>query len=161
MCGNQLLDVFLHHLWRQLWWVLTNLINFLILLLPLGVYLFHPWPICNALLLSGMAFVILVQRFLYLLSVLSEVWFQWRFHLVHWESYSFSNSVSLVSIFCLNLWQGGLKVSGSAFSAVILSVEILCIVGASGISVYCGISSMVGSRRPMYSLLLNVICLLV
>ena len=37
---------------------------------------------------------------------------------------------------------------------------ILCIVGASGFSVVCGILSMVGSRWPRYSPLLNVTCLL-
>ena len=51
--------------------------------------------------------------------------------------------------------------SSSTFSVVILSVVILCIISASGISVDCGISSMVSSRGPMYSPLLNVICLLV
>ena len=42
--------------------------------------------------------------------------------------------------------------SGSTFFAVIFSVVILCVVGASGFFVVYGISSMVGFRQPMYFL---------
>ena len=69
--------------------------------------------------------------------------------------------MSFVSILCFSLCQDGLKVSSSTFSAVILSVLILCAVGASEFSVDCGISSMVGSRQPTFSPLLKMICLLV
>ena len=79
----------------------------------------------------------------------------------NWELYSFSGSVSLVSTFCFSIWWGGLKVSSSTFSAVILYVVILCIVGASGCAGDCGISSLGGFIYPTYCPLLNVICLLV
>ena len=81
-----------------------------------------------------MVFVILVQCFLYLLSFLLEVWFQWKSHLVQTESYSFNNAVCPVSICCFSLWWGGLKVSSSTFSNVIFSVVMLCVVSASGLS---------------------------
>ena len=165
VCGNQWLDIFLHPSWGQLWWVLTNFINFLILLLPLEVHLFHPLPISNALLLLGMVFVIPLQRFHYLLSFLLELWFQWKFYLVQTELYSFNNSVSFLSKCCFSLWWGGLNVSGTTFSAIILSVVILCIIGASGFPGDCGFSSSIssidGSRWPTYSPLLNLISLLV
>ena len=77
---------------------------------------------------------------------------------INWESYSFNNVVSLVSTCCFNLWWGGLKVSSSSFSNVILWVVILWTVG---VSVVWGISSMVGSRWPTYSPLLKAMCLLV
>ena len=77
----------------------------------------------------------------------------------NWESYSFNNSVSFVSICCFSLWQGALKMSGLTFSAIILFVVILCIVGAPGFAGDCGfsssITSMVGSRWPTYSPLLK------
>ena len=69
----------------------------------------------------------------------------------NWMSYSFNNAVSLASICCFSLWWGGLKVSSSTFSNVIFSVVMLCVVGASGLSVVLGISLMVGSRWPTYS----------
>ena len=60
-------------------------------------------------------------------------------------SYSFSSSVGFVSIFCFSLWWGGLKMSGLTFSATVLSVVILCIVGASGFAGHCGFSSSITS----------------
>ena len=69
------LDVSLHCPWEQLWWVLTSLIDSLILLSLAGACYFHPWPICSVSLLLGMAFVIMVQRFWYVLSSLLEMWF--------------------------------------------------------------------------------------
>ena len=121
--------------------MLTNGINFLGLLSQLGVYLFHPWPICNVSLLLGMAFVILVQRFplSIVISVRGLVQIEVSY-CANRESNSFSSPLSFVSIFCSSLWQGGLKVSGITFSAVILSVVILYIVCSSGISVDCDIS---------------------
>ena len=75
-----------------------------------------------------MAFVILVQRFWYLLSPLSEVWFQWWFHLWQTELYSFNSSMSFVSIFCFSLWYGGLKVS---------SLPLICHYSFCGNTMHC------------------------
>ena len=77
----------------------------------------------------------------------------------NWESYSFSISPSFVSIFYFSLWCGGLKVSGLTFSAIILSRAMLCVVCEPGFTGDCGILSMGGSICPMYSPLLNVMCL--
>ena len=153
--SSQWLDVFLHHLWGQQWWVLTNLIDFLILLFLLEVYLFHPWPTDSASLLLGMAFVILVQMFLYLLSFLSEVSFQWKFHVVQTGSH-----IPLVVLYALFQYVA-LAYDGVVWKCLALPsllsffVVILCLVGASRFSVICAISSMVGSRWPSYSPFLN------
>ena len=161
MCSSQWLDIFLHCPWEQLWWVLTNLIDFLVLLSPLGVCLFHSWPICNVSLLLGMFVVKLVQVPVAIVISVKGVVPMEVSSCANCESCSFSSSVSFVSIFYFSLWWGGLKVSGSTFSAIILSMVILCIVAASLFAEDCNIASMGGSRCPTYSPLLNVMCLLV
>ena len=114
--------------------------------------LFHPWPICSVSSLLGMAFVILVQRFQYLLSSLSKVWFQWQFHLRQTES---CNPLAVPQV----LFQYFvLAYDMVVWKYLVLSVAILCVVEKSG---FVGISSMGGSRCPTYSYLLNLMCLLV
>ena len=51
--------------------------------------------------------------------------------------------------------------SGSTFSAIILSVVIQWVGGDSEASGVCCMSSIGSSRCPMYSTLLKVMCLLV
>ena len=57
----------------------------------------------------------------------------------NWELYFFSSSMSFVLIFCFCLWCGGLQVSSLTFSAIILSMVILYVVGESGFAGVGGI----------------------
>ena len=80
---------------------------------------------------------------------------------VNWDLYFFNSSSSFVSIYFLQLWCGGLKVSGSTFIAIFLSVVILWAASDPESSGICCMSSISRSRCPKYSPLLKVMCLLV
>ena len=85
--------------------------------------------------------------------------------LANCDVYSFKSASSMVSLFGLSLWCGGSKASGSTCSDIIFFVLTLLVVWSSGflceykffsLSVF----SVVGSKCPTYSPMLNVTCLL-
>ena len=100
--------------------------------------LVYPWPIGNASLLLGMAFVILVQRFLYLLSVLSEVWFLWKFHFVQTESH-----IPLIILWPL------FQYVASAYDGVVGSVQLylFCYHSSNGNTMCCWCIWMIHALR--------------
>ena len=99
-----------------------------------------------------MAFLILVQRFLYLLSSLSEVWFWLWFHLGQTESFIPLVIPQVLFWYCVLAYDVVVcKCLGLTFSALFLSMVILCVVGEAGFAGDCGISSKGGSKYPVYS----------